>query len=70
MEDKRLITIEVFDTVVNAHIAGSRLEDAGIECYYIGENMASIYPVGNTVMSGVRLQIRHEDLIKAQQILN
>ena len=69
MTDKRLITFEVFDSAINAHIIGSKLEDAGIECYYINENMSSIYPLGNTMMSGVQLQIRHEDLIKAQEVL-
>lgn len=69
MADKRLITFEVFDNAINAHIIGAKLEEAGIECYYIGENMSSIYPVGNSIMSGVQLQIRHEDLIKAQEVL-
>ena len=69
MIDKRLITLEVFDNVINAHIIGSKLEDAGIECYYIGENMSSIYPLNNTMMSGVQLQIKHADLIKAQTVL-
>ena len=69
MEDKRLITFDVFDNAINAHIIGSKLEDAGIECYYINENMSSIYPLGNTMMSGVQLQIRHEDLIQAQEVL-
>lgn len=69
MLNKRLITFEVFDNIINAHIIGSKLEEAGIECYYIGENMSSIYPIGNPIMSGVKLQIRHEDLIKAQDVL-
>ena len=69
MEDKRLITFDVFDNAINAHIIGAKLEAEGIECYYVGENMSSIYPVGNISMSGVQLQIRHEDLIKAQEVL-
>jgi|LGVD01.1.fsa_nt_gb hypothetical protein len=69
MTDKRLITFEVFDNIINAHIIGSKLEEAGIECYYIGENMNSIYPISNTMMSGIQLQIKHEDLIKAQEVL-
>ncbi len=53
MVDKRLITFDVFDNIINAHIIGSKLENAVIECYYVGENMSSIYPVGNPIMSGV-----------------
>lgn len=69
MTDKRLITLEVFDNVISAHIIGSKLEEAGIECYYINENMSSIYPLGNTMMSGVQLQIHHKDLIRAQEVI-
>ena len=69
MIDKRLIIFEVFDSVISAHIIGAKLESVGIECYYIGENMSSIYPVGNTMMSGVQLQIKHEDLIEAQEVI-
>jgi hypothetical protein len=69
MPEKRLITFEVFDNVIKAHIIGAKLEEAGIECYYINENMSSIYPLGNTIMSGVQLQIKHEDLIRAQEVL-
>ena len=59
----------MFDRAISAHIIGAKLEAAGIECYYVNENMSSIYPLGNTMMSGVQLQIRHEDLIKAQEVL-
>lgn len=69
MVDKRLITFEVFDSAISAHIIGAKLEAAGIECYYVGENMSTIYPLGNTMMSGVQLQIKHEDLIIAQEVL-
>ena len=69
MEDKRLITFEVFDSAISAHIIGAKLEAEGIDCYYVNENMSSIYPLGNTMMSGVQLQIRHEDLIKAQEVM-
>ena len=61
--------LNFFDNIINAHIIGSKLEEAGIECYYIGENMNSIYPISNTMMSGIQLQIKHEDLIKAQEVL-
>ncbi|MEN8137333.1 MAG: hypothetical protein ABFR62_02775 [Bacteroidota bacterium] len=69
MVDKKLITFQIFDNIIDAHIIGAKLESAGIECHYIGENMASIYPVFNASIAGIQLQIKHKDLIKAQSIL-
>ncbi|MCK5782771.1 MAG: DUF2007 domain-containing protein [Flavobacteriales bacterium] len=69
MSDKRLITFRVFDNIIDAHIIGAKLESEGIECYYIGENMTSLYPVFNSAVAGVQLQIKHEDLINAQAVL-
>ncbi|MCK5824661.1 MAG: DUF2007 domain-containing protein [Ichthyobacteriaceae bacterium] len=67
MEDN-LITFKVYNTIIDAHIAGSKLESEGIKCYYVDENISSIYPMLATQF-GVRLQIKHSDLMKAQTII-
>jgi len=69
MTNKKLITFRVFNNIAEAHIIGSKLESEGIECYYQDENISSLYPLGATSFGSVRLQIKHEDLIKAQRIL-
>lgn len=68
MHNKNLITFRVFNSIAEAHVFGSKLESEGIECYYIDENMTSLYPLSSPSF-GVRLQIKHEDLIKAQLVM-
>lgn len=62
----KLVVIQSYDNVVQAEIAKSILDSAGIFCVLQGEYMSSIY---TPIAFPTRLMIREEDLAEAEAVL-
>ena len=62
----KLVMIASFDNVMQAEIAKSVLESAGIFCTLEGEYMSTIY---TPVAFPTRLMVREEDLAEAEAVL-
>lgn len=62
----KLVVIQDYDNVVQAEIAKSILDSAGIFCTLQGEYMSAIY---SPVAFPTRLMVREEDLAEAEAVL-
>ncbi|MBO7281884.1 MAG: DUF2007 domain-containing protein [Alistipes sp.] len=62
----KLVAIQSYDNVVQAEIAKSILDSAGIFCTLHGEYMATIY---TPVAFPTRLMVREEDVAEAEAVL-
>jgi hypothetical protein len=68
MEEKpELITIELYRDALEADLAKTRLDSAGITSFLVGENAAMLYGTG---LGGLQLQVSPEDEVDARNILN
>lgn len=65
--EAKLVVIQSFDNVMQAEIAKSILDSAGIFCTLEGEYMASIY---TPIAFQTRLMVREEDLAEAEAVLS
>lgn len=61
-----LVTITVFNSLVEAKIAAALLQDHGIEGFVFDEQMGSFYTIA---VGGFRLQVSDQDLEQAKTIL-
>ncbi len=66
-EEPELITIESFRDALEADMAKTRLDSAGITSFLVGENTAMLYGTG---LGGLQLQVSPEDEEDARSILN
>jgi hypothetical protein len=62
-----LITIERYQDTLEADLARTRLESAGITSFLAGENTALLYGTG---LGGLQLQVSAKDEADARSILN
>ena len=65
--EAKLVVIQSYDNVMQAEIAKSILDSAGIFCTLEGEYMASIY---TPIAFPTRLMVREEDLAEAEAVLS
>ena len=66
---KKLITIATFSHAVDAHLAKTRLESAGIECFIVDEYTVTMNWLYSNAIGGVKLQVKKSDYKKAIEIL-
>src|ERR1700744_4790563 len=66
-EEPELITIERYRDPLEADLARTRLDSAGITCFLVGENAAVLYGNG---LGGLQLQVSAQDEVDARTILN
>jgi hypothetical protein len=66
-EEPELITIERYRDALEADLAKTRLDSAGITSFIVGENSAVLYGTG---LGGLQLQVSPEDEADARTILN
>lgn len=64
-----LVVIKTFSSVLDARVAQSQLQAAGIPAYLPDENLASIDPLLLDAIGGVRLQVRERDQEEALSLL-
>ena len=68
MEEKpELVTIERYHDVLEADLAKTRLDSAGITSFLVGEESAVLYGNG---LGGLQLQVSPQDEDDARSILN
>jgi hypothetical protein len=70
MKNKELITIDRFNSILDAYLVASRIESEGIECFMPGEMLTKSLDNHFIGTSRIKLQVRREDAIKALKILN
>jgi hypothetical protein len=66
-EEPELITIERYRDALEADMAKTRLDSAGITCFLVGENAAMLYGTG---LGGLQLQVSPRDEVDARSILD
>ncbi|MCD6505074.1 DUF2007 domain-containing protein [Candidatus Poribacteria bacterium] len=67
---ERFITVATFDNPFKAHLAKSRLESSGIECFLSDEFIVTVNWLYSNAVGGVKLQVRESDLERASEILS
>ena len=68
MDDSKLIVVADFPNRIDAEIAQSALEAAGIESFVSADDAGGLRP--NLWLSGVRLVVLDEDARRALEVLN
>jgi hypothetical protein len=66
-EQPELVTIEQYRDALEAEMAQTRLDSAGITSFLVGENTAILYGTG---LGGLQLQVSPKDEVDARSILN
>jgi hypothetical protein len=66
-ETPELITIELYRDALEADMAKTRLDSAGITSFLVGENTAMLYGSG---LGGLQLQVSPKDEVDARSILD
>jgi hypothetical protein len=64
------VTIAVFDTMPDAHIALGRLQAEGIEAYLADENLVQTDWLYSIAVGGIKLRVPASDKAKAEVILS
>ncbi len=64
-----LVTIAQFNYLAEAHLARSRLESEGIDCFLADENMVHANWLYANAIGGMRLQVRASDRASALAVL-
>jgi len=67
---RRMETIRSFPDVMQAWLAQSSLESAGIECCLLDDNMVRLDWGASIVLGGVKLQVKPEDAETALALLD
>jgi len=68
-EPESMVTIRSFGDVMQAWLAKSNLESAGIECRLVDDNMVRLHWGLVNVLGGVKLQVNPEDADVAIEVL-
>lgn len=68
-EPEAMVTIRSFGDVMQAWLAKSNLESAGIECFLVDDNMVRLHWGIVNVLGGVKLQVKREDADVALELL-
>lgn len=68
MEDK-IIVYSTYYNPIEANIIKARLEASGIACFLTDENVATIQPLYNQAIGGVKLNVFERDVAKIDELL-
>lgn len=69
MNKNDVVLARIFSSDIDARMAQSLLEDAGIKCVLDNETFSRIYPIGFNSIGGIRLMVFESDLERAEKIL-
>ncbi len=70
VESHRLVTVACFSQPLEARVALTRLEDAGIPAFLADENLVTMNWTWSNAVGGVKLQAREEDATHAMRLLD
>jgi hypothetical protein len=69
-DDRDLVTVAVFTTGLEAHVARLHLESEGVLAFIVGEHLAAMHIFMSMVSGGVRLQVPRRQEHRARAILD
>lgn len=64
-----IITFETYYDPMLAQIVRTRLEDSGVPCFIADDNLATMYPLYNNAIGGIKLKIFARDIEKCRAIM-
>jgi hypothetical protein len=67
--DNNLLPLQNFNTITDAAIYKSVLEEHGIEAVIFDENTSTVYPIFGQAFGGIRLMVKEQDFEQARKIL-
>lgn len=65
-----LVPVRSFTNYISAHIALTKLQAGGIECYLKDENTVTMDPLLTVAVGGIKLMVKRESVPEVLQILN
>jgi hypothetical protein len=65
-----LIIIKTFNNYFLAHIALTRMQADGIECYLLDEHTITLDPMLANPLGGIKLAVKQEDFFVADKLLS
>ena len=68
-EKEKIVVFAVYDTVIDANIAKTKLDAYGIPCFLTDENLTGLYPMRNVGFAGTRLHVFEKDTPQVKEIL-
>jgi hypothetical protein len=67
--NNNLLPLHNFNTITDAAIYKSVLEEHGIEAVIFDENTSTVYPIFGQAFGGIRLMVKEQDFEQARKIL-
>lgn len=67
--DDKIIVYRTFYNPIEANIIKAKLEDSGIPCFLTDENVATIQPLFNQAIGGVKLNVFEKDVAQINELL-
>jgi Putative prokaryotic signal transducing protein len=67
--DDKIIVYRTFYNPIEANIIIAKLKDAGISCFLADENIATIQPLFNQAIGGVKLNVFEKDVPSIDELL-
>lgn len=68
--NEKVVIYSYYYTLSEAYEAKNLLERNGIDCFISNENMASVYPMFDSNLGGIRLHLFEKDVTEADRILS
>jgi hypothetical protein len=65
----KIVVYAVYDLIIDANIAKTKLDAYGIPCFLTNENLASLYPMHINPLFGIRLMVFEKDCARVKEIL-
>jgi hypothetical protein len=65
----KIVVYRTFYNPIEANIIKAKLEDAGFSCFLSDENLATIYPLFNQAIGGVKLNVFEKDIANVEELL-
>lgn len=60
----------IYSNGIEANLLKHKLENNGIACVLVDENMVGLHPMYDPTLGGIKVKVRKEDYEKALEILN
>jgi len=67
--DDKIIVYRTFYNPIEANIIKAKLEDSEIPCFLTDENVATIQPLFNQAIGGVKLNVFEKDVAQINELL-
>jgi predicted RNA-binding Zn-ribbon protein involved in translation (DUF1610 family) len=67
--EEDIVTFDTYYDPMLAQIIRTRLEDNGIPCFVVDENLGTLYPAYNATAGGIKVKIFARDMEKSKAII-